>query len=298
MLFLAATMTLVLVAGCGNGEPTAHSERQAPKDPQKVLDSATQVMEDTGTGSYVIEIPGMAATFEGKFDLDEPFISQALTTRPPDPDLPNGFTVRSLSFKDEMFVRVSAGPASKCWMRYEADDAAAAHGVTDLGALQPSDVMWTTPPAAEILRNPTARGFTSKNTSTEINAEVDLVAAFSAAMPKAANLLAEEIVDKDLTAPVVFTVVDGRYTGASYTGEDLMGPADISAADLRKAGLSGEGVSPKQALGLFSSLEVQIKYGEFGQEVELVRPKKDEIAEVDLATMSENDTLTCKVAQR
>lgn len=293
-MVVLATITTLVLANCGAEEPPNRSERRQPGDPQKVLDLATKHMNDAGTGSFAIEVTGMGMTIEGEFDLNEPFVRQALTTR--SPDFPDGFTVRSLTFKDEAFARVSAGPASKCWMRYDQSDAAAAQGVTDPSAL-PSDLMYSTPPAAEILKDPTSRGFL-KNASTRINADVPLPAAFSAAMPKAAIALAEKIGDEKILAPVVLTVVDGKYAEASYIGGDLLQSGDITAGDLRKAGLSGDGMSPQQAFDLLSSLEVRIRYGDFGQEVKIERPKKDEIADIDLATMGQNDSATCKDAEQ
>lgn len=289
-----ATITALALTNCGAEEPPNRSERRQPGDPQKVLDSATKHMTDAGTGSFATEVTGMGMTIEGEFDLNKPFARQALTT--PSPDFPNGFTVRSLTFKNESFARVSAGPASKCWLRYDQSDAAAAQGVTDPNAL-PSDLMYSTPPAAEILKDPISRGYV-KNASTRINAEVPLPAAFSAAMPKAAIALGEKIGDEKILAPVVLTVVDGNYAEASYVGGDLLQSGNITAGDLRKAGLSGDGMSSKQAFELISSLEVRIRYGEFGQEVKIERPKKDEVADIDLATMGQNDTATCKAAEQ
>jgi len=293
-MVVLATITTMALTNCGAEEPPSRSEPRQPGDSQKVLDSATKHMNDAGTGSFATEVTGMGMTIKGEFDLNKPFVRQALTTR--SPDFPNGFTVRSLTFKNEAFARVSAGPASKCWMRYDQSDAASAQGVTDPNAL-PSDLMYSTPPAAEILKDPTARGFL-KNTSTRINADVPLPAAFSAAMPKAAIALAEKIGDEKILAPVVLTVVDGKYAEASYVGGDLLQSGDITAGDLRKAGLSGDGMSPQQAFDLLSSLEVRIRYGEFGQPVKIERPKKDEIADIDLATMGQNDTATCKAAEQ
>jgi hypothetical protein len=183
-------------------------------------------------------------------------------------------------------------------MHYELADMAAAQGVTDLEKLGSSDLLYSTPSAAEILKEPIARGYTSESTSTRINADVNLAAALQAAMPKAAIALAKELEDEELTVPAVLTVVDGKFTEASYVGGDLLDFAEISSADIRKAGLSGEGVSPEQAFDLFSSLEVRIKYGEFGQKVEIVRPRKDEVADFDLATMGRNDTITCEAAEQ
>ncbi|MGH8892607.1 MAG: hypothetical protein ACRDWY_04770 [Actinomycetes bacterium] len=293
-MVVLASMTTLALTSCGAEEPPNRSERRQPGDPQKVLDSATKHMNDAGTGSFATEVTGMGMTIKGEFDLNKSFVRQALTTR--SPDFPDGFTVRSLTFKDVAFARVSTGPASKCWMRYDQSDAAAAQGVTDPNAL-PSDLMYSTPPAAEILNDPISRGF-MKNTSTRINADVPLPAAFSAAMPKAALALAEKIGDEKILAPVVLTVVDGMYAEASYFGGDLLQSGDITAGDLRKAGLSGDGMSPKQAFDLLSSLEVRIRYREFGQEVRIERPKKDEIADIDLATMDQNDTATCRAAEQ
>lgn len=285
----------MIVASCATKEAPARSERPAPtvsQDPQDLLDSATKRMNDAGTGSYTTEVAGMGATIKGEFDLNKPFISQSLTMRTP--DFPDGFTVRSLSFKKEAFARVSAGPASECWMHYDLADMAASQGVTQLESLSPSDLLYSAPPAAEILKDPIARGFTAEKNS--INADVSLQAAFSAALPKGAFSLAKELEDEELLAPVVLTVDDGAYTEASYAVGDLLVSGEINAADLRKAGMSGDGMTPKQAFDLLSSLTVQIKYGKFGQKVAIVRPKKDEIAEIDLATMDAAETITCNAS--
>lgn len=301
---VAALAVGVALAGCGPGDqskpsadpttPSAKAKQERP-DPKTLLEQATKHMNDAGTGSFVADTFGTGGTIEGEFDLDKQAFSQTLTTQ--SPDLPEEFTVQSLVFKKEAFARVSAGPASKCWMRYKIDDFAAAQPVTYLGSHQQTESMTTIPPAAEILQDPKSRGYASKKTTTNVAADVDLLAALSAGMPKAANALVEKI-DEDLTAPVVLTVVDGQYTGASYVGKDLFSAADIRPRDLKAAGLSGDGLTAKQAFKLFSSLDVQIEYGEFGQEVDIVRPKEDEIADVDFVDLARGGTLTCKAAER
>lgn len=298
MRVLAAALAVgVGLAGCGPGEqpkPPAKT-KQERLDPQILLEQATKHMNDAGTGSHVTDVFAIGVTIEGDFDLNEKAFSQTLTSRPP--DLPEDFIVRSLVFENEAFARVSTGPASKCWMRFEVNDFAAVQSVADTGRLQPADSTWTAPPAAEILRNPRPRGYASKKTSTNVAADVDLLAAFSAGMPKAANALADKI-DEGLTVKAVLTVVDGQYTGASYVGKDLFSAADIRPRDLKAARLSGDGFTAKQAFDLFSSLEVQIEYEEFGQEVDIVRPKEDEIADVDFVDLARGDTFTCRAAEK
>jgi hypothetical protein len=300
MRVVVATLAVGLgLAGCGPSDqpapaakPTAKQERP---DPKILLEQATKTMNDAGTGSHVTDVFAIGLTIEGDFDLDKKAFSQTLTTRPP--DLPDDFTVRSLVFEDEAFARVSTGPASECWMRFEVNDFAAVQSVADIESVEPTDLTWTAPPAAEILRDPKPRGYASKKTTTNVAADVDLVAAFSAGMPKAANALAEQI-DEDLTVRAVLTVVDGQYTGASYVGKDLFSAADIRPRDLKAAGLSGDGFTAKQAFDLFSSLEVQIEYEDFGQKVDIVRPKEDEIADVDFVDLAQGDAFTCKAAER
>jgi hypothetical protein len=294
-LVVAAVASLLLV-GCSDDQPSARSKPSAPPtDPQKILDGATQHVKDYATGSYDVDVQGAGVTIKGTWDLDAPFIRQALTTRPPDPDLPNGFTFKSLIYKDEVFFRVSKGPMSKCWTRQDPADIAALAGVTDVVAFKASDVIDTTPPAAQMLMDPVALGFNAS--TTKIDADVSLRAAFSASLTKAANLLVDKIADND-RAPVVLKVVDGQYTEASFKVTDLLSSAQIRPKDLKKAGLAGEGVTPRQAFDVLSSVEVLIRYGEFGQKVDVSRPNKDEIAEFDAATAYQDSTVTCKAAAR
>jgi hypothetical protein len=100
------------------------------------------------------------------------------------------------------------------------------------------------------------------------------------------------------TAPVTLTVEDGAYTGATYSVGDVFRAADLSPRDLKKAGLSEQDMAPKQAFELMASLRVDITYGTFGQKVDVSRPPKDRIADLDLATMSATDIITCKAAER
>ncbi len=347
--------TLSLLAGCVPSKPSADPSREtpareAPPDPQALLDTATKRMNDEGTGSYVIELPDINTVTKGRFDIDKKVTSQATTTNLPDPELPNGFTFRSLLFKNEVFARVSEGPARKCWMRFEASDFTGAPGGTT--PLSPSDFASMTwpPPIAEILESPKARGFV-KNSTTEIKADIPLWPALFVALPKAANMLADKIGEKRTapdtvtvddgtytgekrtapdtvtvddgayigdrrtapdtvtvddgayigdkrTAPVTLTVDDGAYTGATYSVGDVLRAADLRPRDLKKAGLSEQDMAPKQAFELMASLRVDITYGTFGQKVDVSRPPKDRIADLDLATMSATDIITCKAAER
>lgn len=298
---MAALVVGVGLAGCGpSDQPTpaataTATARQERPDPQILLERATKHMNDAGTGSHVTDVFAAGVTVEGDFDLNRKAFSQTLTSRPP--DLPEDFTVRSLVFENEAFARVSTGPASECWMRFEVNDFAAVQSVADFGNRQPTNSTWTAPPAAEILRDPRARGYASKTTTTNVAADVDLLAAFSAGLPRAVNALADKI-DEGLTVEAVLTVVDGRYTGASFVGKDLLSAADVRPRDLKAAGLSGDGLTAKQAFDLFSSIEVQIEYEEFGQEVDIARPKKDKIADVDFDDLARGATFTCRAAER
>lgn len=295
---LAATVTaLIFATGCGGTNQDPAPRETTSTEPQPILDSATKVMTDAGTGSYTVEVPGLTLVTEGEFDLNEPFTSQSMTTQPP--DLPNGFTVRSLAYEKEFFANVSEGPIKKCWMRYEVSDLADAREAIGAGALASTDLVSpAASPAAEILRDPIGRDFV-KDSPTKINADVNVQAAVAAAFPKAGNLLAENLDQEGLVAPVVLEVENGRYTGASYTLGVLFEAAEIDAADLKEAGLVDKtmtAMTPKQTLEFLSSLDVQIDYGSFGQKVELARPQPDEIIDVDFATLDENDSLICKAA--
>jgi len=298
---VALATTLSLLAGCGPSKPSAEPGREtparkAPPDPQAVLDAATKRMKDEGTGSYVIELPEVNTITKGKFDLDKKVTSEAMSSHLPHPELPNGFTVRGLMFKDEAFVRISIGPARKCWMRFEASDFTDAPGGTK--SISPSDFasMTSPPPAAEILEKPKARGFV-KSSTTEIKADVPLWPTFAAAMPGAADVLADKI-KKKRKARITLTVDDGAYSGATYSVGDVLRAAHLRPRDLKKAGISEPGMAPKQAFELLASTRVDITYGAFGQKVDVSRPPKDRIADVDLATISATGVFTCKAAER
>jgi len=324
---------LSLLAGCGPSKPSAEPSRETPTretppDPQALLDAATKRMNDEGTGSYVIELPDINTITKGKFDIDKKVTSQATTTNLPNPDLPNGFTFRSLLFENEVFARVSDGPARKCWMRFEASDFADPSDESGFTPLSPSDFasMTSPPPIAEILESPKARGFV-KNSTTEIKADIPLWPALFVALPRAANMLADEINEKRTapvtitvddsaytgatysvgdvwranekrTAPVTLTVDDGAYTGATYSVGDVLRAADLGPRDLKKAGVSEPDMAPKQVFELLAVLRVDITYGTFGQKVEVTRPPKDRIADVDLATISETGVVPCTAALR
>jgi len=293
-----AIAALVLIGGCtaDKSSPSSPQTRQSaqPKNPQKILDEASKHVVDAGTGNFNISVDGMDVSIEGTYDLRVPYISQELTTHPPDLG-PDGFKVRYVLIKKKVFARVSEGPFRKCWMRFTPSDLAAAQGVSNLGGLDFADLVATTPPAVEFLEKPRARGF-AEGSSTKIKADVKVLPALTAAVSKAANALASKI-DSGATAPAFLTVVDGEYSTATYTLGDLFGAAKIRPKDLKKAGLKTDDATPRQAFDYLAALEVQIDYDGFGQRVEINRPKANEIADVDFAALAQNnDTLSCKAA--
>lgn len=305
---LGIVALIFCVTACSSQKATDSTTRQTSGDAQARIQGAKAHLKEAGTGRYYTEITGSEQVPEaedfrmvmfGEFDINERAHSLEMTTFPP--DRLSGFTVRMRVFSNETFFGVPSakGPSRKCWMRNDLDSLAAFVGLEDAGTMQVSDFIETTPPAVRVLDNADATGFVSQNSSARINADVDLWAAFQAAFPKAANHLGEKIYGKDRTVPAVLTVVGGRYLAAKYTSKDLIEHAQIQAYDLKRAGLVGNGVTPIEVLDALSSLKVSILFEQLGESsVKIVRPPNDKVAHVDLATMAQDEVITCKAAER
>jgi len=288
----ACVAALLILTACGSEQ---QAEKPAPKPPptaQEVLDTATKHLKDSGTGSYTIQNTGLNTLVEGEFDLDEPYVSQSMTM--PTPDEPNGYTVYTYAYEDEAFVGFSEGELKKCYLRYEDSDFSEAFDLAEGSGVNISDLKSTVPPVVEMVMDPKARGFAEGNPDN-VKADVNLVAAFTASLPKAAFTFADSL-DEKATIPVTLQMDGDRYAGATYSLGTIFREANIDAGDVRRTGLVDKGVTPKQALNMLSSVQVTVTYESFGRTVELARPKKSRIIEVDFENIDAG--ATCRAAGR